>query len=862
VVINKNKIVALAQRYTAKGQFEKAIIEYQKLLKVEPTDIRTWLKIGDLYTRGGSRKEATETYLRVAEQYTANGFHLKSVAVYKQVLKLDPTLVEVHQFLAGSYMDLGLTSEALIQLEQLADVYQKTGHADQLHEVLLKMGEIDPANIATRLRIAELLSKEDRGEEATEHFALACNELKSQGRIDDFLKVAERLLYHDPSRVDLAREAASAYIERGQFKHALGKLQTCFVKDPRDLVTLELLADAFKGLSQPEKAISVYNEMALLLREQGNDQKRFEILEAILAIDSTNEGALAGLGRESQAQESVLPVAVEPEGFEDELPSPGAAIQGGMAVPEVVEEVVPVELSEEEIDARTTEILSETEVLLKYGLRERAIDHLQKVFELDLYNIDAREQIKDVYLELGKNDEALFQLFFLAEAFKDSQPEGAVYYLHEVLKIDPSSVRAREMIAVLGGIMPEQLGTGTTETQSQPSSVPVLDDEEDVLVLEDEEFEVEPESVTRPKAVIPSEVSAKTEEVFEPTINDIPYVAPDNALSEDDLLGGDEIPEEMDAEVSIPVIKEPVEKKKALPKPLPRPGLSKSAALPKRSVPLPMPSRPAPPMPGAPKPKDLPPPPPPPSSPADESVSPADIDEEIEEIEFFLEQGLTDEAKGILEELLGSYPDDPRLKKIAAGLGGDVGAEEPVLDKVVKEERISFDADSLADDLNLDEITHDTVVEDLDEVFNQFKVGVKEQISDTDFSTHYDLGLAYKEMGLFDDAIGEFIIASGDVNRIADVQSMIGMCYAGNENFEEAVASFKKGLSVQKLDEQQKCGLLYELGKAYQIMGSRDEALDCFEEISSIDNAFADVPARIGALRGDNASSGRHSVFD
>jgi pilus assembly protein FimV len=300
VAANKNKIVALAQRYTVKGQFEKAIAEYRKLLKTDPQDIRTWLKVGDLYTRMGARKEATETYIRVAEQYTHAGFHLKAIAVYKQVLNLDPTLVVIHQYLAASYLELGLTSEALIQLEQLADVYERTQRNDLLLEVLLQMGKIDPHNIATRLRIAELLSKENRVMEASKHFAHACDELKIQGRKEDFVKVAERLLYHDPSRIDTALEVAAMYVERGQFKEALSKLQVCFVSNRKNVNVLELLAKSFLGLGQPEKAISVMTETAEILAGQGDLTRRKAVFQEILAIDPANETALAGPVLESR----------------------------------------------------------------------------------------------------------------------------------------------------------------------------------------------------------------------------------------------------------------------------------------------------------------------------------------------------------------------------------------------------------------------------------------------------------------------------------------------------------------------------------------------------------------------------------
>ena len=195
VAVNKNKIIAQAQKFTAKGQFEKAIGEYQKLLKVDPNDIRTWLKMGDLYTRMGARKEATETYLRVADHYKKSGFHLKAVAVYKQVLKLDPTLIDVYELLGDAYLSLGLTSEALIQLEQLADMLQRMELPDRMLRVLLRMAEIDPGNIATRLRIAEHLSKEGKAQEAVEQFGIACNQHQPELRLNDLISLADKALY-------------------------------------------------------------------------------------------------------------------------------------------------------------------------------------------------------------------------------------------------------------------------------------------------------------------------------------------------------------------------------------------------------------------------------------------------------------------------------------------------------------------------------------------------------------------------------------------------------------------------------------------------------------------------------------------
>jgi len=67
--MDKDKIFKTAQQYILKGQTEKAIKEYQKVVKATPKDIRARLKLGDLYLKGGENEKAIEEYLRVAELY-------------------------------------------------------------------------------------------------------------------------------------------------------------------------------------------------------------------------------------------------------------------------------------------------------------------------------------------------------------------------------------------------------------------------------------------------------------------------------------------------------------------------------------------------------------------------------------------------------------------------------------------------------------------------------------------------------------------------------------------------------------------------------------------------------------------------
>lgn len=998
MAVNKSKIVEQAQKYTAKGQFDKAIVEYQRVVKVDPADIRTWLKIGDLYTRKGSRKEATETYLKVADHYTKSGFYLKAVAVYKQILKIDPTLLEVHELLAKSYLDLGLSSEALIQLEQLADMYQRTGRNREMLSVLLRMGEIDPHNIATRLRIAEHLSKEERIPEAVEHFTAACGELRVQGRADDYVKVAERLLYHDSTRVDVAREVARIYVERGQYKRALSRLQLCFVKDSRDLPTLELLARAFHGLEQPEKAISVYREMATVQKDRGDQSAYAETMGRILSIDpddamARNMVESAGLRLPSQSPDRHVAGAQPQDGLwspadalaesGDESPlGSSSAIQildtesqsGVSRLEHDTNEMAgaqPQQLSEAAIDERTKKMIGEADVLLKYGLKERACEHLRRIFDLDPYHIDAREKLKDLLIELDAVDEAIDQLFLLADVFKESQPEGSVYYLHEVLKISPTNSLARQMLEELGGVMPEEVDDDVSSVTAEDATfvgarVLVLDDEPSVAELELEEIDDPLVGLGEPVALGRKE-HENPEGGYEPTLKDIPYVGPDTgpldiaeqasvSLSdfaalgtsaasvvptppsvEMDQLSGDVMVEEDDGEdeeevlfeeegfeevvileedskiAELPILEldEELERNayddylmgRAPEEELPNfSGRTDSeppttrhpiagllaekealrAAAPRSSLPpLPHPSV----APSLSRMHSTPPsdlaeidswetPPTdlaaaalehdPPTAPmiplppgslveSDDSVEFADLSAETAEVEFFLDQELFEEAAQILDELDAEYPNHPMLASLRARIPGGSGpAVAPLTVPPPAQTGLSsdglFDPADLVDDLS--EEMNPLGSESLDQhASGQFRVEVKEHVEESDFATHFDLGMAYKEMGLADEATREFQVAARDPARSGQAKMMIGLCQLAAGQREEAIKVFDEALRGNSLSVSDRMGILYELGKIHEESSRRDLALRCYEEIVCEDPAFADVVERINRLQ-------------
>ena len=306
LALDREKILQAAQKHVDKKKFDKAIQEYQKIIQQDPHDARTLLKIGDLQARMEAYAEAIATYDRVGQFYSAQGFALKSIAVYKQIRELIkkhvPQLEDRYGHivpkLAQIYTELGLTSDALAAYDEVATRLQRNGRDRDAIDVFRKMVALDSTNPLPHLRLAEACCRVQSVDEAIDSFWTAAELLIRLRRRDDALKVVERIL-HFRSESRYARVAAELYLERGGGQQdglqALAKLQLCFQADPKNLEVLDLLSRAFIAIGQAPKALEVKKEMARLAEEQGRDDVFRDVLAYLqrVAPDDDQVRALA-----------------------------------------------------------------------------------------------------------------------------------------------------------------------------------------------------------------------------------------------------------------------------------------------------------------------------------------------------------------------------------------------------------------------------------------------------------------------------------------------------------------------------------------------------------------------------------------
>lgn len=143
------------------------------------------------------------------------------------------------------------------------------------------------------------------------------------------------------------------------------------------------------------------------------------------------------------------------------------------------------------------------------------------------------------------------------------------------------------------------------------------------------------------------------------------------------------------------------------------------------------------------------------------------------------------------------------------------------------------------------DVTATEVESELDTIFEEFQKGYQDQPSAEDVETHFNLGIAYREMGLFDDAITEFNQAmSGD--RYTDAALMLVLCYNKKGLIERSETLLRSLLTDTRCSEEQQLLIKYELGTILGEQRKHDESQRLFREVYSVNPKFRDVASKVG----------------
>ncbi len=288
--MSRDKVVSQAEKYAAGGKFDKAIKELLKLTREDPNDMRVRLKIADLTVKKKEIPEALKLYNEIAAHYLKENFHLKAIAVYKTVLKLNPMSTEVNEKLGDLYRKVGLDEDAVNQYYIVAGYYDNKGMMAEAMQIRKKIIEIDPSNVTGRIRLAELLQSTGNTEQCLKEYEQAAEILKRKNDREGLVEIYEKILYCRPDDFSMLIDLIRIYFQKREFKKVLQKMQNATAESKNSPEILELWAEAlledhqvdqarkkFRDLyaralelHQVERAVKVYSR---ILQEFGDDQE-------------------------------------------------------------------------------------------------------------------------------------------------------------------------------------------------------------------------------------------------------------------------------------------------------------------------------------------------------------------------------------------------------------------------------------------------------------------------------------------------------------------------------------------------------------------------------------------------------------
>ena len=322
---NKQKVLSAAEKYVQQGKMQNAIAEYEKITKADPKDLTVTNTVGDLYSRLGDANKATECFKTVGDAYATQGFTVKAIAMYKKISKLKPSLESVLK-LAELYTQQGLFNDARAQYLQVADEFLKSGELDNAVRIFQKILEMDPENTNMRVRLAEVYVRLGKKNDAWQIFSAAAETLRAKGSLSGAEEVLRRMLTLDPgngyallmqgrnlleagdaeaaieslrkvpdldSNPDGLRDLLKAYLKNGRLSDA-GTLASKLLTVHNDLTAISTFADALMQAGQYENALQVYDQHADRLLAEDSD-KVLKNLHSIIGHVRDNPASLEKL---------------------------------------------------------------------------------------------------------------------------------------------------------------------------------------------------------------------------------------------------------------------------------------------------------------------------------------------------------------------------------------------------------------------------------------------------------------------------------------------------------------------------------------------------------------------------------------
>lgn len=187
-----------------KKQFDKALAIYVKLLDnydeyADELDVGLFNRVGDLMLRQGNVADAVDYYEKAVDRYADTGFFNNAIALCNKILRQSPGRASVYYKLGKISAQKGFKNDAKVNFLEYADRMQKAGKTDEAFRALMEFADLCPDQDEIRLMLADQLTRADRKGEAIEQLQILYARYESEGRGEDAAIAADKIRALDPT---------------------------------------------------------------------------------------------------------------------------------------------------------------------------------------------------------------------------------------------------------------------------------------------------------------------------------------------------------------------------------------------------------------------------------------------------------------------------------------------------------------------------------------------------------------------------------------------------------------------------------------------------------------------------------------
>ncbi len=789
MAINKQKILKNAYKYTKKNQYDRAIEEYRKLTQDDYGESSLNNTIGDLLVRAKNLQEAVIEYEKAGRYYEEKGFIPKALAIYKKVVRCDPSRSQVYAKLAQLYSDQGLIQDAIEQFQFLADHHREQGNLDLALDAYRQVSELDPTNLEVRDKLASLYSQKGYNDKAYSERISIGERYIQRHDLDEALRNFEIALDELPDHEEALRGIVKIYMLQENAPKAKEVLRQILDRDPDHIEALVMMGricldnEDLDGAVKFLKRVThldpsrehVYEMLGQAYIQMGNFQDAFYHWKEIIHVAIERNDFAKALSYLDQLQD------VEPKNIK------------------VREKKIEIfqKLNRQDEIKRTLKELAE--IYYEKGKLEESYNIYERLFTMDPHDQEIQLRFNQISIELRGRPIEIKQL--LERPTFDSFGED-----DSLLFTAPSESDNRSLDEIFDTSEIEKISIPIFEEADGP---PLESDDELLENLFTEDNEMAPSSRTRKKKQI--DLSQIREYRIESGVfmkYGLLEKATDRLLSILDLAPEDE--ESM--EKLTDVYEKLGQIDKAVQMIIRRTDLLVRNDSSQLAIQL---------------------------LEYGQRIAPSN-----QELKNRLRQ---------LKNIAVGFSSDPGSFHDADDLPG--GSDWEPLVPLPDTDQTSYvfsDAQELIGDIHmLDKSTSSDgsgaeLTDGLSDVVREYREGIIEK---KDADTHYNLGMAYREMGLLDEAIAEFKIAYTFPNHRVSSGSLLAQCYMERNEPEEAFEILSNIIGTQNLEESEILSIKYDSAMALKSADDYQQALNLLEEIQQIKANYRDVPSQIKALK-------------